>query len=409
MKKNFIFLSVFICIVIISFASAGWFSDLRSKIAGNSIDSPPQIPAVGLYMEGPNELNVNHQGDWLVKVYCTYANSCSSRYIIDWGDSTKEDGISQSSNPVNVHHTYDSPGTYNILIYYKDAKQTTTSVKVVGTSNNLPSKPPQVPAAALHINGSTILDVNQIGKWSITAFAFYESNSYLDYIIDWGDSTNESNRMYNFKEVSHSYKSPGFYNIIIYAKDKNGRVARSATTSVKVKKSNPVKVKKNSWSYCSSLNKCLAGEGDCDRDSDCITGYCNFNVGKNYGVSRFMDFCECRVGTKWNGSACIIPDTNKTKKKIINPNDTNVTYQGILKMLQNNCTIVNPAGEGLNRITTGKEVCRDYNKKYDKETYCIFAESVIGDNSSIITESLSCNSKLDLSKWAHVLCCSSPN
>lgn len=57
------------------------------------------------------------------------------------------------------------------------------------------------------------------------------------------------------------------------------------------------------WNWCSSSSPCAAGEGDCDRDSHCQTGYCAHNVGRNYGQSRGMDVCECQTGT-WDGSQC---------------------------------------------------------------------------------------------------------
>ncbi|MEN9626735.1 MAG: hypothetical protein RL557_1063 [archaeon] len=59
------------------------------------------------------------------------------------------------------------------------------------------------------------------------------------------------------------------------------------------------------WTYCSDTDRCPAGEGDCDIDSDCLTGYCAQDVGANYGQSSSMDVCECPSGTNWDGNACI--------------------------------------------------------------------------------------------------------
>jgi hypothetical protein len=47
-----------------------------------------------------------------------------------------------------------------------------------------------------------------------------------------------------------------------------------------------------SWNYCSSGCKCDDGQGDCDRDADCNTGYCAQNVGSEYGQVSSMDVCE---------------------------------------------------------------------------------------------------------------------
>lgn len=57
------------------------------------------------------------------------------------------------------------------------------------------------------------------------------------------------------------------------------------------------------WSrnHCSDKSRCPAGEGDCDRDSHCLTGYCRHNVGRNYGQkNRWIDVCECQQGKEWN-------------------------------------------------------------------------------------------------------------
>ena len=47
------------------------------------------------------------------------------------------------------------------------------------------------------------------------------------------------------------------------------------------------------WSYCSSSNRCSAGYGDCDSDSECRSGLvCSSDVGANYGWPNAADVCE---------------------------------------------------------------------------------------------------------------------
>jgi hypothetical protein len=46
------------------------------------------------------------------------------------------------------------------------------------------------------------------------------------------------------------------------------------------------------WNYCTTNCKCYAGEGDCDSNDDCHTGYCAFDVGEKYGQDSRMDVCE---------------------------------------------------------------------------------------------------------------------
>ncbi|MEA3344195.1 MAG: Ser-Thr-rich GPI-anchored membrane family protein [Patescibacteria group bacterium] len=50
-----------------------------------------------------------------------------------------------------------------------------------------------------------------------------------------------------------------------------------------------------SWTYCSENCPCNAGEGDCDKDSHCITGYCAKDVGANYGQDASKDVCEVKT------------------------------------------------------------------------------------------------------------------
>ncbi len=64
------------------------------------------------------------------------------------------------------------------------------------------------------------------------------------------------------------------------------------------------------WHHCSDTDKCPAGEGDCDTDSQCLTGQCSQNVGANYGQSRSMDVCECTYGKTWDGDSCETPTNN---------------------------------------------------------------------------------------------------
>lgn len=48
-----------------------------------------------------------------------------------------------------------------------------------------------------------------------------------------------------------------------------------------------------SASYCLPACPCLAGEGDCDTNADCVTGnHCSQDVGAAYGQDATMDVCE---------------------------------------------------------------------------------------------------------------------
>ena len=47
------------------------------------------------------------------------------------------------------------------------------------------------------------------------------------------------------------------------------------------------------WNYCRDCGPCVAGEGDCDGNSECATGTtCVDDVGANYGWNAIVDVCE---------------------------------------------------------------------------------------------------------------------
>merc|ERR1719204_2906118 len=46
------------------------------------------------------------------------------------------------------------------------------------------------------------------------------------------------------------------------------------------------------YNCCTSSNPCANGDGDCDSDKECISGYCDHNVGASYGVSSTFDVCN---------------------------------------------------------------------------------------------------------------------
>ncbi len=52
------------------------------------------------------------------------------------------------------------------------------------------------------------------------------------------------------------------------------------------------------WGYCATDCKCKAGEGDCDGDFHCLTGFCALDVGAKYGQDKWIDVCEYRPGAK---------------------------------------------------------------------------------------------------------------
>jgi hypothetical protein len=107
------------------------------------------------------------------------------------------------------------------------------------------------------------------------------------------------------------------------------------------------------WSHCSNSNPCPAGEGDCDKDNQCLTNYCAMNVGANYGKLRSMDVCECAAGTTWDGSSCVAASVPPSSG-----DSSDVTYEGILGML-NSCTNVMISNIDTSGIGYDGKTCND--------------------------------------------------
>ncbi len=66
-------------------------------------------------------------------------------------------------------------------------------------------------------------------------------------------------------------------------------------------------------SFCTSSNRCSYGQGDCDRDSQCIEGLkCVQDIAKKqFGIgSSTTDACVCPSGKTWGGDSCETTQTD---------------------------------------------------------------------------------------------------
>lgn len=82
-----------------------------------------------------------------------------------------------------------------------------------------------------------------------------------------------------------------------------------------------------SWDYCRIGCKCDAGQGDCDGDFHCSTGYCALDVGAKYGQSKWLDVCEEK---KVPAAQPIIPIETKEKETLL-PSCQDTDWLGIEK------------------------------------------------------------------------------
>ena len=86
----------------------------------------------------------------------------------------------------------------------------------------------------------------------------------------------------------------------------------------------PVQVKYLGDSYCTSMNQCDVGQGDCDSDNDCKTGLkCGQrnNFEKLAGLTGLNNVND----TAGNGDYCYDPDYHKKSKIDRNANMVTIT------------------------------------------------------------------------------------
>ncbi len=144
------------------------------------------------------------------------------------------------------------------------------------------------------LSAPTQLKVDEKGTWIIKAHD--PENGQLTYNVNWGDENiikplSSSLKGTQATSFTHSYSEVGNYTIRFTVTDDQGQTAKTSTT-VKVVSTTCHTTPLWSWDYCSSGCKCYAGEGDCDTDADCLTGYCAHDVGAKYGQVSSMDVCE---------------------------------------------------------------------------------------------------------------------
>ncbi|MBR9701650.1 hypothetical protein GOV13_01885 [Candidatus Pacearchaeota archaeon] len=179
------------------------------------------------------------------------------------------------------------------------------------------------------------------------------------------------------------------------------------------------------WKWCSQSTPCPSGEGDCDKPSDCLTGYCSKNVGVKYKKSKHMDVCECRSGESWDNviSTCVGSSTsNGTSGSTENSSGTDsgsggmpingsIDYQSILNML-NQCHV--------NSMLTLKQT----DPNFDGNVHCGSSYTCIGSFFSEVPNPTnayydlrnslrsSCTSKyggLGDAYYMQTICCSPPS
>jgi len=138
--------------------------------------------------------------------------------------------------------------------------------------------------------------------------------------------------------------------------------------------------------WCSAESPCPAGEGDCDKNEDCLTGYCAQNVGRNYRKFITMDVCEEPLNSSGSSSGTkskVMQNSSSTSGSSSSSSSSGsdassvVTYQGVLDMLSRCGAIGTSKSSGT--WASGQSICASRN------TTCVFTweerngETIIDD------------------------------
>ena len=131
-----------------------------------------------------------------------------TRWSWEFGDGTTGSGE-------RTIHTYLTSGVYTVILTVTDDQGATGSDTIsvqIGTANQPPTKPV--------INGTTIGTKNQ--TYMYTVYATDADNDFLQYIVSWGDGTQNTSMFLpngTMWSLSHSWGASGKYEVLAKATD----------------------------------------------------------------------------------------------------------------------------------------------------------------------------------------------
>lgn len=130
-------------------------------------------------LTGPTRIEIGQSGTWIMT-----ANDPEGGIMdfgIQWGDGTSERVLAvMSSSTSAFNHTYNTPGTYTIVVTATDEAGSVGNRTLVVTVV-LPNSPPTFGA----ISGPTNVSIGDTGSWQVTASD--PDGDSLSYKVDWGN------------------------------------------------------------------------------------------------------------------------------------------------------------------------------------------------------------------------------
>ncbi len=227
-------------------------ADVPAQVVGSSAESSPNMnnsaalsaaspKRVQIFsFQGPTTLYVDQIGAWILDIVN------ANKLKVDWKNGTSEkdedkfDGSDDifSSNPMMLTHKYKTPGTYTILLTSDGKKSTASSTAVVTVK---PKPDTETPLIETFI-GPTTLRVGRTGTWFV---AMVGAKSFS---VDWKDDSSKQGKQdeksgtFDGKDISrtgtttltHIYKKPGTYEILLTAFSKKGTASSTVSATVVV-------------------------------------------------------------------------------------------------------------------------------------------------------------------------------
>lgn len=180
-------------------------------------NNAPQTPTTPT---GPNQGYVSRS-----QSYSTTSSDIDGdpiRFTFNWGDGKTTTTALTTTGKGTASHIWKTKGTYLVTAVAADsngapsASSPSKSVNILGTSNSPPSTPSSPAGASSGFVGRS---------YSFLGYASDPNRDQISYAFDWGDGEiieTDLKASGSSARLSHTWASPGVYQIRIKAKDGNG-------------------------------------------------------------------------------------------------------------------------------------------------------------------------------------------
>jgi len=180
-------------------------------------NNAPQTPTTPT---GPNQGYVSRS-----QSYSTTSSDIDGdpiRFTFNWGDGKTTTTALTTTGKGTASHIWKTKGTYSVTAVAADsngassASSPSKTVNILGTSNSAPSTPSSPAGASSGFVGRS---------YSFLGYASDPNRDQISYVFDWGDGEiieTDLKASGSSARLSHTWATPGVYQVRIKAKDGNG-------------------------------------------------------------------------------------------------------------------------------------------------------------------------------------------